>query len=501
MHPTPLYDTARLREVERLATLEAAQLGTPPLMERAGLAAAEAAREMLGDRGTRVLVLAGPGNNGGDALVAARWLREWFYRVDVVLDADPLRLPVDAAAALARWRQSGGVTLDQPPEGVHWQLAIDGLFGIGLRRPLDGVYAARIALLDRLKLPVLALDLPSGLDADTGNVHGCAVTASRTISFLALKPGLFTADGPDHCGQVSLASLGVDASRLAPPSGGLLGPSLPGPGSLLPPRRRNSHKGSYGSVGVLGGAPGMVGAVLLAARAALLTGAGRVTVGLLDEQGPAFDPVQPELMLRAWHELPRLDALTTLAAGPGLADLPESQAALAWAIGTALPLVLDADALNLLARDPALRAALATREGPSILTPHPAEAARLLGSDTRSVQADRVDAARRLAATLHCHVVLKGAGSVSALAGGEAWFIHRVGNPGMASAGMGDVLTGIIVGLLAQGLSAADALLIGVTVHGAAGDAVSRDHLAPGGLAGLTASEVALRVRSLLASG
>lgn len=498
MRATPLYTTADLRAVEQHASDDALRNGLTPLMERAGLAAAEAARDMLGERGTCILVIAGPGNNGGDALVAARWLRAWFYRVDVVLDADPARLPVDAARALAAWLQAGGTCVADLPAGSPWQLVIDGLFGIGLRRALDGRFAARVAQTQALGIPVLSLDLPSGLDADTGAVHGCAVHATRTLSFLALKPGLFTADGPDHCGEVLLADLGIDATRLVPASGHALDESLLQ--SLLPARRRNSHKGSYGSVGILGGAPGMVGAALLAARAALLLGAGRVTVGLLDEQGPALDPQQPELMLRAWHELPRLDALDVIAAGPGLGDLPAAHASLVWALETTLPLVLDADALNLLARDKGLRTTLVARSAPTILTPHPAEAARLLASDTRTIQSDRVTAARRMATELGCAVVLKGAGSISAVAGGERWFVHRTGNPGMASAGMGDVLTGMIAALLAQGLSAEHALTGGVTLHGAAGDALSRAAGVPDGLVGLTASEVVAAARSLLAA-
>ncbi|MCA3070840.1 MAG: NAD(P)H-hydrate dehydratase [Rhodocyclaceae bacterium] len=499
LHQTPLYTTADLRQVEQLAAAAIARDGGIPLMERAGRAAATLAIEMLGDTGGRVLVFAGPGNNGGDALVAARLLREAFHPVDVVFDGDEHRLPPDAAAALAAWRAAGGSTLGAPPSGGHWPLVIDGLFGIGLKRPPDGVFAARIAAiatLARAGAQVLALDLPSGLDGDTGQVHGIAVEATRTLTFLALKPGQLTADGPDCCGELTLASLDVDATALVPASGHALDARhLAG---LRPPRRRNSHKGNHGSVGVLGGAPGMVGAALLAGRAALLAGAGRVTLGLIDEQGPACDPLQPELMVRRWHELPRIESLGTLAVGPGLGDFPESHAALRWALASALPLVLDADALNLVARSPSLRAALAERDAPSILTPHPAEAARLLATDTRAVQADRIGSALALSAMFDAAVVLKGSGSVSAFPGG-AWFIHRTGNPGMASAGMGDVLTGIIAALLAQGLPPSDALTGGVTAHGAAGDAVSAAHGAPAGLPGLTASEVALRTRLLLA--
>jgi len=501
-HPAPLYTADDLRRVESLAAASIARERTAPLMERAGRAAAALALEMRGDHGGRVLVFAGPGNNGGDALVAARLLREAFVDVDLVLDADAARLPPDAAAALAAWRAAGGATLSSPPTSHGVGLVIDGLFGIGLKRAPEGVFAERIATIAGLAgrgAPVLALDVPSGLDADTGQARGIAVCATRTLTFLAFKPGLFTGDGPDCCGETSLADLGVDAPALVPPSGHALDArQLAG---LRPRRRRNSHKGTYGSVGIVGGAPGMVGAALLAGRAALFAGAGRVTLGLVDEAGPAFDPLQPELMVRRWHELPRLDALDTLAIGPGLGDFPESHAALAWALASPLPLVVDADGLNQVARDEGLRSALAGRHAPSVLTPHPAEAARLLDTDTRTVQADRVGSACRLASLYRSAVVLKGAGSISALPGGTPWFVHRTGNPGMASAGMGDVLTGVIAALLAQGLPLQEALTGGVTAHGAAADALSVDAGFAFGLPGLTATEVAQRVRLLLGAG
>jgi hydroxyethylthiazole kinase-like uncharacterized protein yjeF len=362
----PLYTTAALRTVERLAAEAVAGCSGVPLMERAGRAAADLAIQMLGDQGGRVLVFAGPGNNGGDALVVARLLRAAFFPVDLVFDGDPGRLPPDAATALAAWHAAGGSTLDAVPAGGRWPLVVDGLFGIGLTRPPEGVLANRIeaiAALARDGSAVLSLDVPSGLDADTGRIHGIAVEATRTLTFLALKPGLLTADGPDCCGDLDLADLGIDAPSLLPACGHAL--DVRQLAGLRTARRRNSHKGSHGSVGVIGGAPGMVGAALLAGRAALHAGAGRVTLGLVDEQGPAFDPCQPELMVRRWHEMPRLDALTTLAIGPGLGDFPESQAALSWGLASPLPLVIDADALNLIARDDALRDALAARPAPS----------------------------------------------------------------------------------------------------------------------------------------
>ncbi len=494
----PLYRADGLRELEALAIAHArGDADAPSLMERAGAAAARVAEQMLGVTGGRIRVHAGPGNNGGDALVAARRLRERFHAVDVVLHADPARLPADAAAALAAWTATGGTCVGDTGGLAPPRLVIDGLFGIGLRRPLVGEHARAVGLIERAGAPILSLDVPSGLDADTGQVLGYAVHATRTLTFLAGKPGLYTALGPDHAGTVDVDPLEVAAVELREPDGWRIAPGRLD--RLLPPRARSAHKGDAGSVGVLGGAPGMVGAALLAGRAALLCGAGRVSLGLVDERGPAVDPLQPELMLRAWHELPRLAHLDVLAAGPGLGDLPESYVALEWALGARLPLVLDADALNLVAAHPSLAEAVARRPAPTLVTPHPAEAARLLGVDTREVQSDRVAAAEALARRLRCGVVLKGAGSITLPADSARWSVHAAGNPGMASAGMGDALTGILAALLAQGLPADRALEAGVCLHASAGDAASAALGAAGGLRGLTASELALAARALLA--
>ena len=481
----PVYRTAEIRAIE------AAALGGPnpaPLMERAGLAAAKIARDIVADRGRGVIVFAGPGNNGGDALVVARHLKSWWFKVDVLFAGDPARLSADAQAAHSSWRDAGGTTLERIPAAGEWDLAVDGLFGIGLGRALSGRHAGIVAAINGLGVPVLALDVPSGLDADTGLVHGCAVRADHTATFIGLKPGLLTLDGPDHCGEIHLCALGLDPQ---PARGAVVGGEVLR--SVLPARRANSHKGNYGSLGVVGGARGMLGAALLAARAALQLGTGRVYAGLLADDDLGYDPVQPELMLRAVHEILRLDPLDCLAVGPGLGQAPEADAALTIALERAIPLVLDADALNLVATDPGLQNLLRARTAPTILTPHPAEAARLLGCDTPAVQSDRCAAACEIAARYSCLVVLKGAGSVCALPDG-AWFINTSGNPGMASAGMGDVLTGIIAALLAQGADAKYALLAGVHLHGAAGDALAAG---PQGLVGITASEVIAGARTL----
>src|SRR5262249_42773180 len=261
----------------------------PRLMERAGLAAAELARRIAGDNGKPVLVLAGPGNNGGDAFVVARHLKEWWVNVTVVFAGDEKRLSGDAAAALQAWRAAGGGTVDALPAARNWGLVVDGLFGIGLEREITGRYAEWIAAAGNLAAPVLSLDAPSGLDADTGRVLGCAVRADHTVTFIALKPGLLTLNGPDHCGKLHLNTLGLEHGPSRSAKGRVLGAEiLP---AALQPRARNTHKGDFGSAGIIGGDYGMVGAALLASRAALKLGTGRVYTGLLARDAPLLDPV------------------------------------------------------------------------------------------------------------------------------------------------------------------------------------------------------------------
>jgi hydroxyethylthiazole kinase-like uncharacterized protein yjeF len=461
-------------------------------MERAGRAAAEIAREVSGGTGKPVLVLAGPGNNGGDGFVLARHLKQWYFKVSVVFAGDESKLPADALAALHAWRAAGGSIAEAFPGAQDWGLVVDGIFGIGLERDVRGRHAEWIAAVDRLRAPVLALDVPSGLQSDTGRVMGCAIRATHTVTFIALKPGLLTLDGPDYCGDIHLRGLGLDAQTIRPARGFAIGPDVLE--SALKPRARNSHKGDYGSVGIIGGDHGMVGAALLAGRAALKTGAGRVYVGLLARDAQAVDPGQPELMLRTADEVLKLGHLSCLAVGPGLGQMPDAAFYLGVALESPLPLVLDADALNLVAFDTRFGEALRDRSAPTLLTPHPAEAARLLGSATGEVQNDRVAAATALAGRFRALAVLKGAGSVCAAPDGT-WHINTTGNPGMASAGMGDVLTGIIAALLAQGVEPKTALLAGVHLHGAAAD-----HAVAGGAGpvGLTATETIDGARALL---
>lgn len=488
-HNTPVYLTADIRAIEAAA---AGAANPPQLMERAGLAAAEVAREVAGGNGKPVLVLAGPGNNGGDAFVLARHLKQWWFNVTVVFAGEESKLSADAKAALRAWRAAGGGIVEALPAPKDWGLVVDGVFGIGLEREVTGRYAEWIAAVNNLAEPVLAIDVPSGLQSDTGRVLGGAVRARHTVTFIALKPGLLTLDGPDHCGEIHLRTLDLDAQALRPAGGFLIGREVLA--TALRPRVRNSHKGDYGSVGIVGGAPGMVGAALLAGRAALKLGSGRVYVGLLTQDAPLADAAQPELMLRSADEVLKLGNLTCLAVGPGLGQTPDAAFYLGAALESPLPLVLDADALNLIAADIHLATRLRTRQASTLLTPHPTEAARLLGITTREVQNDRVGAATTLAARLNSLVVVKGAGSVCAEPGGT-WHINTSGNPGMASAGMGDVLTGMIAALLAQGAEPKTALLAAIYLHGAAAD-----HAVAGGAGpvGLTATETIDAARSLL---
>jgi hydroxyethylthiazole kinase-like uncharacterized protein yjeF len=468
-------------------------------MERAGLAAATLAQSLLGDRGRRVLVVAGPGNNGGDAFEAATHLKNGFLRVTLVFAGEMKNLPPDAAAASRKWAACGGETLGEVPHGHSWDLVIDGLFGIGLSRPLEGRMAELVAKINDIGARgcrVLALDVPSGIGSDTGAVRGVAVKATHTLTFIALKPGLLTLDGPDHCGHLHCAAIGLDAAVLHAPDGGLLDASIR---RALAPRRKNFHKGHAGNVVVIGGTSGMVGAALIAGRAALHSGAGKVFIGALAADAPALDPMQPELMFRSARNALKEDGV--LLVGPGLGKDRAAVTLLREAITSSRTLVLDADALNLVSEHPATRASVQRRAAPTLITPHPAEAARLLKITTAEVQQDRIAAAILLADRYNSFVVLKGNGSVLARPSADPsasalWWINPTGNAGMASAGMGDALGGLLASFLAQGVAPLAALQLAVWLHGAAADELC----GPGGRGplGITASDVIAQSRQIL---
>lgn len=462
--------------------IEAIHLPHTPLMERAGLAAADFVAESC--KSGTILVVAGGGNNGGDAYVCARHLKARGRDVVVASFAATQTLPADAEAARSAWLATGGEILEYFPAQSIFAFAIDGLFGIGLSRPIEGIAAEWIAKLNTLSCPILALDVPSGLDADTGRVMGTCVKATYTMTFLAAKPGLFTLAGRDHAGSVHVASLDIDTADEH--DGTLI--SLTD--FSIPSRQHDSHKGTHGNAVLIGGAPGMAGAILLSGRAALHLGAGRVYVGMLEKL--SVDLQQPELMLREVDDA--LAQATAVGIGPGLGGSEGALTAVRLALTADKPLVIDADALNLISSHFELADVVRIRSVPMLLTPHPTEAARLLNCSTAEIQQDRIAAAQTLARRFNANVVLKGSGSVIATPTGE-WFINPTGNGGLATAGSGDVLLGMIVALLAQGMDATSALLAAVHLHGAAADALVAEGIGP---IGLTAGEIIPAARKIL---
>lgn len=483
---TPLYAVAEIRQTE---TDAAALLPPGTLMQRAGQAAADLALQMLD--GNTVLVLAGPGNNGGDALDAAARLAQAGVAVCIVHLPGSGPVSAETAQALARAQASAARFIDASRLDQPWGLVIDGLFGIGLARPLAGAARALVEAVNALGRPVLALDVPSGLDADTGAIigpDGVAIKATATLTFIGDKPGLHTMAGRDCAGAVHLTSLEIDHALLPVPGAWMNGRELFA--AHLAPRRHDSHKGSYGDVAIVGGAEGMAGAPVLAARAALFMGAGRVLVASL-APGSAFDSLHPEIMFR---DAARYQGDTsTLVLGPGMGDSATAVRLLAKALDGPSPLVLDADALNLIAVSAELQAKLAARPAPSLLTPHPLEAARLLGVTTAVVQGDRLAAAREIAARMQAVVVLKGSGSVIASADGKA-VINPTGNAGLATAGSGDVLAGMAGSLLAQGWPVWEAALGAVWMHGAAADRLVANGVGP---VGMSAGEIPAAARAV----
>ncbi len=438
----PLHDIAATRAIEQQALL--IQPGHT-LMQRAGASAAKLSLAIAPHART-VWIAAGPGNNGGDGLVLATRLHLAHRRVQVSLLADPQRLPADARWAWAQAREAGVAIIDALSMPADVDLAVDALLGLGANRPAAGDVAQAIRQLNDFAGPVLAIDVPSGLSADTGCVLGdVGVRASHTLSLLTLKPGLFTAQGRDHCGQVWLDRLGLDEPEP------LATAHLNGPG-VRQPRGHAQHKGSFGDVIVIGGAQGMGGAAMLAARAALTAGAGRVFVARLDDQCQA-DPLCPELMPRKVSDmvLPNVLAASTVVCGCGGGQAVVGH--LPALLHHAARLVLDADALNAIAADQGLRGALQRRRGhglTSIVTPHPLEAARLLGITTAAVQSDRIAHAAELARQLQCTVVLKGSGTVICSPSPGRVMVNPTGNARLGSAGTGDVLAGWIGGLWSQ---------------------------------------------------
>ena len=461
--PWPLHDAAASRVIEQQALEE-----VPPgaLMARAGFAVARMALA-LAPHAERVQVWCGPGNNGGDGLVAARHLHAAGRSVQVSLVADAARLPADAARALDQAVAAGVPIRPGAAGAAEAGIVIDALLGLGASRAPEGAVATAISSINRQPAPVLAVDIASGLHADTGALLGmAAVRAHCTLSLLTLKPGCFTCQGRDAAGDIWFDGLRV-APTAAPPTAWLSGPAA----SRLRPHA--SHKGSHGDVAVVGGAMGMEGAAWLAAAAALAAGAGRVYCSLLSESA-TLPSGRPELMVRQgwWRQGAPVLARSTVVCGCGGGEAV--RAALPALLSHTARLVLDADALNAIALDTALQSMLRQRQGrglATLLTPHPLEAARLLGCDAAQVQRDRLAAARGLARQLLATVLLKGSGSVIAAPDGTPW-INSSGNGALASPGTGDVLAGWAGGLWAQQPQAAPAEIATAAAwqHGTAAD-------------------------------
>jgi len=496
---TPLYDVATIRRVEHAGLAATAPF---TLMSRAGAAAAAWLQTWVPSG--RILCLAGPGNNGGDALVAATRLHLSGRLVEAWLIGEADRLPADAARAWLEARAAGVPLLVLPDDSdtalPPWPTGcvaiVDGLLGIGLNRPAEGNLARWIEHLNGSHLPVYALDIPSGLFADTG-AGKPSVRARRTLTFLAAKPGLLTLDGRDCAGEIDIAPLGLEYPPAEHPMAVVNQP--PGFAHSLPRREHSDNKGSFGSLAVIGGNHGMTGAPLLGARAALHLGAGRVHVGFLAQPAPAIDPVQPELMLHAVAEL-AIDTMSACVAGPGMGTGAAARKQLAQLIDICanatptIPLVLDADALNLLASDNTLAQQLIDSGIEHVMTPHPLEAARLLGCSVADVQRNRLEAATALAARWQATIVLKGSGTVIASADGAPPAINPTGSAALSTAGTGDVLAGMIGALLAQGMPIVAATRAAVWIHGRAADRLVASGTGP---AGMTASELYLPARAI----
>lgn len=459
-----LYSSAQIRELERCAS---ARLGDSyGLMQRAALACWRELDQRCPEG--VIHLVCGSGNNGGDGYEIAALARAAGREV-ALWQVGPAPVQGDGARAVRHFVSTGGCA--QPFDagalrGATW--AVDALFGIGLSR--DIASAAREAVQALNAVPnVLAVDLPSGLDADTGSIRGVAVRASVTVTFIGHKLGLFTGQGPDVAGQIILAPLSETPDEWDDIPATAVMPSKDFLRQVLPPRTRSAHKGHHGHVLVIGGGDGMMGAAFMAGQSALRAGAGWVSVATRPEHAVAMCAAQPELMVHGISEpealLPLLARADVLAIGPGLGQGTWARSLMPLALAAGKPLVVDADALNLLAQAP-------IRRDDWVLTPHPGEAARLLRTDTSGIQRDRRSAVCALQARYGGTVVLKGAGTLVASDARPVW-LCPYGNPGMAVGGMGDVLTGVIAALAAQGVRLSLAAEAGVCLHACAADAAA----------------------------
>jgi len=486
--PVEIYPVAAIREIDRKA-IENEGIPGYTLMKRAGEAALQAAVTRY-PGAKRWQVICGSGNNGGDGYVVARLAAAQGIVVTVIALTDPESLQGDAATAYGDFAADGGVVLAWSGElDVDSELIVDAILGSGLERDVEGEFAEVVEATNKHGAPVLSLDIPSGLHGDTGAVLGCAINADLTVTFVGLKQGMFVGDGAEYVGDLLYAGLEIPESCRDQSAALLTRIATRCIDELLPRRPRDSHKGNFGHVLVIGGGPGMPGAVRLCGEAALRTGAGRVSIATDATHAASIVASRPELMSHGIATPDELDALIAktdvVAFGPGLGQSKWALAIYKRVAAEDRPSVWDADALNLLAKQ---GGSAANR----VITPHPGEASSLLDSSTAAVQADRISALHALHDRFGGVVVLKGAGSLVSSSRGLPR-ICTAGNPGMAAPGMGDVLTGIIAALMAQGIDPEQAAFVGVQAHALAGDLA-----AASGERGLIASDLLAELRAVL---
>lgn len=489
--PYALYRAEQVRELDRIA-IEQYRIPGAELMQRAGAAAFRLLGEIWPEADS-VSVVCGVGNNGGDGYVVARLAAQAGFNVNLYQLGNPDKLRGDALAMARAFADAGGEVQAFRDLPARTGVIVDAVFGTGLEREVTGPWAVALESINQHPAPVLAVDIPSGLHSDTGQILGVAVRADASISFIGLKQGMFTGAGPDCCGRVYFDALDVPARVYAAEILSARRLDWAKQSRLLEPRRRSAHKGDFGHVLVVGGASGFCGAARLAGEAAARTGAGLVSLATRPEHAALLCATRPELMCHGVGGADQLEPLlkraTVVAIGPGLGRSDWARALLARVLRAPQPLVVDADALNLLAEGPERRANW-------VLTPHPGEAARLLKESTAWVQADRFRAVRRLQERYDGVCLLKGAGTLIQGPGPRPVGVCSDGNPGMASGGMGDLLTGIIAALIAQGVDIQGAADMGVCLHGAAGDRAGR-----AGERGLLATDLLPHFRSLLNPG
>ncbi|MBT8420147.1 MAG: NAD(P)H-hydrate dehydratase [Gammaproteobacteria bacterium] len=495
--PHALYRAEQVRELDRIAIQD---FGIPGarLMERAGFVTFRAMRRRWPEA-RRVRVVCGAGNNGGDGYIIARYAACAGLDVKVFPIGEPTRLGGDARGAFDAMLNAG-LTPENIKVGgtvlADADIVVDALFGTGLDREITGHWADAIAAINASPGVKVAVDIPSGLHANTGQILGCAVRADLTVTFIGLKQGMLTGEGRDRCGHFLFDDLTVPGAvyeRFGPSAQRIDHDTTRQ--SLLAPRARTAHKGDFGHVLVVGGDTGFAGAARMAGEAAARTGAGLVSIATRAAHATIIGASRPELMCHGVESAAELEALlsraTVIAAGPGLGRSSWGQTMIKTVLATDLPMIIDADGLNLLAT-----------HGPDdhqnrrhnwVLTPHPGEAGRLLGQTTSQIQADRFQAARALVARFGGTAVLKGAGTLILDEQGEPC-IASEGNPGMATGGMGDVLTGVIAGLIAQGITTGEATRLGVCLHGRAADLAAEE----GGERGMLAGDLMGWIRQLM---